>query len=187
MRLSRDQSATMAYGGLGLVLGLALGAAGGLSRRSPRAAIAAGVIGLVLGGAGAPGRPRHCCPPTTPPCASASDEDHNNDLVRALWTHGGIWTTVGAAAGLALGIGLGGGARMARATIGGILGAVFAAVIYEFGGAVVFPVAETFRPMAIEPAPRLFANLVVGLCVAAGALLVADHLTLNRAASKPDR
>ena len=110
----------------------------------------------------------------------ASDEDHNNDLARALLTHGGIWIAVGAAAGLALGIGLGGGARMARATIGGILGAVLAAVIYEFGGAIVFPVAETFRPMAIAPAPRLFAHLVVGLCVAAGALLVADHLTLRR-------
>src|SRR5262245_13503813 len=34
LSISRDQTATLAYGGLGMVLGLALGAAGGLSRRS---------------------------------------------------------------------------------------------------------------------------------------------------------
>ena len=51
---------------------------------------------------------------------------------------------VGAAAGLALGLGLGGG-RVARAIIGGILGAAVAAVIYEFGGAVVFPLDRTYH------------------------------------------
>jgi Protein of unknown function (DUF2613) len=187
MRVSRDQSATLAYGGLGMVLGLALGVAGGLARRSLGPAIAAGVVGLVLGGAAGAGMTRVLLPFYHATRAAASEADQNNDLALALRTHGGIWLAIGAAAGLALGIGLGGGARMARALIGGILGAGVAAVIYEFGGAVVFPVAETFRPMAYQMIPRLLAHLAVALCVAAGALLVADHLALRRSTPRPDR
>jgi hypothetical protein len=184
MGVSRDQSATLAYGGLGMVLGLTLGVAGGFARRSPRAAIAAGVVGMVLGGAG---MTRVLLPFYHATRAAASEADQNNDLALALRTHGGIWLAIGAAAGLALGIGLGGGARMARALIGGILGAGVAAVIYEFGGAILFPVAETFRPMAKETLPRLSAHLAVALCVAAGALLLANHLAVRRSTPRPDR
>src|SRR4051812_22383269 len=46
MGIARDRAATLAYGGLGMLLGLALGAAGGLIRRSSRAAVAAGLTGL---------------------------------------------------------------------------------------------------------------------------------------------
>jgi hypothetical protein len=185
--VAEDQSAALAYGALGMVLGLALGVAGGLTRRSPRASIAAGVVGLVLGGAAGAGMTRVLLPIYHATRAALSEADHNNDLALALRTHGGIWLAIGAAAGLALGIGLGGGARMARALIGGIIGAGIAAVIYDFGGGILFPVAETFRPMAIEMIPRLSAHLAVALCVAAGALLVADHLTLRRATPRPDR
>jgi hypothetical protein len=187
MGVSRDQSATLAYGGLGMVLGLALGVAGGLARRSMGAAIAAGVVGMVLGAAAGAGMTSLLLPFYHSTRATLQEADHNNDLALALRTHGGIWLAIGAAAGLALGIGLGGGARMARALIGGILGAGVAAVIYEFGGAILFPVAETFQPMAKEMIPRLSAHLAVALCVAAGALLVADHLTLRRATPRPDR
>ena len=65
--IAGDQIAALAYGGLGMVLGVALGVAGGLARRAPVAAIAAGVTGLVLGGAAAQGRPPCWCPCTTPP------------------------------------------------------------------------------------------------------------------------
>jgi hypothetical protein len=185
--VSHDQSTALAYGGLGMILGLTLGVAGGLARRSPGAAIVAGFVGVVLGGAAGAGMTRVLLPFYHTTRAALSEEDHNSDLALALETHGGIWLAVGAAAGLALGIGLGGGARMARALIGGILGAGVAAVIYEFGGAVLFPVSETFRPMAIAMLPRLSAHLAVALCVASGALLIADHLSLRRATPRPDR
>ncbi len=185
--VSRDQSAALAYGGLGMVLGLALGVAGGLARRSPRASIAAGVVGLALGGAAGAGMTRVLLPVYQATQAAATEEDRNTDLVLALRTHGGIWLAVGAAAGLALGTGLGGGARMARALIGGVIGAGAATVIYEFGGAILFPVAQTFRPMALQMVPRLCAHLAVASCVAAGALLVADHLALRRTKPKSDR
>src|SRR5262249_21047062 len=46
MSSARDSAAALTYGGLGALLGLALGAAGGLSRRRPRAAALAGLCGL---------------------------------------------------------------------------------------------------------------------------------------------
>jgi hypothetical protein len=187
MGISRDRSAALAFGGLGMILGLALGVAGGLARRSPGAAIAAGVVGMVLGGAAGAGMTSFLLPFYHSTRAALSEADHNNDLALALQTHGGIWLAVGAAAGLALGIGLGGGARMARAFFGGIMGAGVAAAIYEFGGAILFPLAETFRPMAKELIPRLSAHLAVALCVAAGALLLANHLALGRTTPRPDR
>ena len=55
VRESQDRTATVSYGVLGALLGLALGAAGGLARRSPRAAITAALIGLVLGAAAGAG------------------------------------------------------------------------------------------------------------------------------------
>jgi hypothetical protein len=180
-RESMDRAAALAYGGLGMVLGLALGAAGGLARRSPVAAVAAGLAGLVLGGAAGAGATLAVLPSYHAALAARPDEDKENNLTPALMTHGGIWIAVGAAAGLALGLGLGGTGRIARATLGGILGACLAAAIYEFAGAIAFPTAETFRPMAFAPAPRLLAHLSVALCVAAVALGVADYVTFRRA------
>jgi hypothetical protein len=186
MRISRDRAATLAYGGLGAVLGFALGAAGGLARRSTRAAIAAALTGVVLGGAAGAGATMSLLPSYHAARASAPDEEVTNDLALALRTHGGIWLAVGAAAGLALGLGLGGGARIARATIGGILGAALAAVAYEFAGGVMFPVGETFRPMAATAAPRLLAHLSVALCVSAGAFWAVQHLRLSRVSARRD-
>jgi hypothetical protein len=180
MRISRDRSATLAYGGLGAVLGLALGVAGGLIRRSVSAAVAAGITGLVLGGAAGAGTTWAILPYYHSTRAQATDETKTNDLGLALMTHGSIWIAVGAAGGLALGLGLGGGGRIARAALGGILGGILAAAVYEFAGAIAFPTEQTFRPMAISPVPRLLAHLAVAICVAVGAFGVADYLTIGR-------
>jgi MFS family permease len=180
--ISRDKSAALAYGGLGMVLSLALGAVGGLARGSPLAGVAAAIAGLVVGAAAGAGTTVVVLPSYHAARAAATEDDFNQDLALALRTHGTIWIAVGAAAGLALGLGLGGGANVARAMIGGILGAALAAAIYEFAGAIVFPLAQTFRPMAADVVPRLMAQLSVALCVAAGAFGAARHLRLNRAA-----
>jgi hypothetical protein len=180
MKIARDRAAAVAYGGLGAVLGLALGAAGGLARGSPRAAVAAALAGMVLGAAAGAGATLAVLPSYHAARAAAPDADITNDLALALRTHGGIWAAVGAAVGLAFGLGLRGGARIARAIIGGVLGAALATVVYEFAGAVVFPVAETFRPMAAAPAARLLAHLSVAVCAAAGACWAAFHLHLRR-------
>jgi hypothetical protein len=182
MSVSRDRAAVLAYGALGAALGLALGAASGLTRRSARAGIAAGVTGLVL--AGAAGALATVCvlPSYHAARAAALDEDATKDLALALRTHGVIWVAIGGAAGLVLGLGLGGAAKTARATFGGMLGACLAAVTYEFVGAIVFPGGETFRPTAAMLAPRLLAHLSVALLVSAGALWAVNHVRLRRAA-----
>jgi hypothetical protein len=180
-RIASDRAAALASGGLGMLLGLALGMAGGLTRGSSRAAIAAAIAGLVVGGIAGAGTTALVLPRYHAARAAATDEDANLDLGLALATHGAIWIAVGAAAGLALGLGLGGGARVGRAVVGGILGAGLAAVLYEFAGAVAFPLSETFRPVAKTPGPRLLAHLGVAICVAVAAYWAAHHLSLRRA------
>lgn len=185
MVASHGKIAALSYGALGMLLGLALGVVGGLARRSPVAAVAAGLTGLVLGGAAGAGTTIVVLPYYNASRVGVSDEDYNKDLGTALCTHGAIWVTIGVTAGLALGIGLGNRGRVFRAVVGGILGAVVGAVIYEFGGAVFFPLAETFRATPVQIVPRLLAHLTVALCIAAGALFFADHLTLRRATPGP--
>jgi hypothetical protein len=178
VRESQVRTATLSYGALGALLGMALGAAGGMARRSPGAAITAALIGLVLGAAAGTGTTFLLLPWYYALHAVPSPDNATQELCLALATHGGIWVAVGTAAGLALGLGLGGG-RVARTIIGGILGAALAAAIYEFGGAVVFPLDRTLQPMAMQPGPRLLAHLAVALCVSAGTLWAADHLSLR--------
>jgi hypothetical protein len=179
IRVSQDQTATFSYGVLGAFLGLALGAAGGLERRSPRAVITAALLGLLLGAVAGAGTTFLILPWYRAAYALPSPDNANQQLGLALATHGGIWMVIGAGAGLALGLGLG-GRRFARAAFGGILGAAIAAVIYEFVGAVEFPLERTYLPTAMAPVPRLLAHLTVAICVSAVSLWAAYDLTLRR-------
>jgi hypothetical protein len=183
MRRSKDLHAAIAFGSLGMLLGLALGAAASLTRSSTRGALAAGLAGLVVGGSTGVGVTLLVLPWYHAARAAATDENMNLDVGLALATHCCIWSAVGAAAGLALGAGLGGGSRIARAMIGGILGAALAAVAYEFTGAIAFATAETFRPMAATWPPRLMAHALVALFTASGALWAARNLRLSRGGS----
>jgi hypothetical protein len=177
--VSQDRIAASSYGVLGAALGLALGAAGGLSRRSPLATILAALVGLLLGAAAGAGTTFLFLPLYHAAYDTPSTDNATQQLGLALVTHGVIWMAIGAVAGLALGLGLGGG-RGARAIVGGILGAAAAAVIYEFAGAVGFPLDRTYLPTALAPVPRLLAHLAVAFCVPACALWAAYDLTLRR-------
>jgi hypothetical protein len=170
-----------------MVLGLARGAAGGIARHSTRTAIAAALAGLVLGAAGGAGATALILPAHHAARAKAHDEDITNDLALALRTHGAIFLAIGAAAGFALGLGLGGRTPLAPAVIGGIAGAALAAVVYELGGALIFPTTETFRPVAPAPAPRLLAQHSVARFVSAGACWAIHHLRLRHATPCPDQ
>lgn len=177
---SRDRATALTYGVLGAALGLVLGLSGGLIRKSPTAAITAGLLGLVLGDALGMGASHFLLPRYHASRAKATDDDYTQDIGLALVTHGGIWIAAGAAAGLALGIGLGGGSRPIRGAFGGMIGAAIAVIIYEFGGAIAFPLDETFRPMAATVQARLLAHLTVALCVSLAALWASFHLSLAR-------
>jgi hypothetical protein len=180
--LFSDRAAAAVYGGLGLLLSLALGAAGGFARRSIRAAIAAGFIGMVVGGTAGAATPYLVLPLYNAARIATTDDDNNIDLGLSMRTRGAIWLAIGAAAGVALGVGLG-GAAVVRAAIGGILGALLATVTHEIGGALVFPLSETFRPLSVTPTARLTDHLLIALCVATGAFWAVQHLRLRRASA----
>jgi hypothetical protein len=149
----------VSFGAQGAALGLGLGLAAGLARRSVRSGIVAGVIGLVLGGAAGAGAARLLMP-------FYYANVRANSPVYSLIVHGGIWAAVGAAAGLAFGMGLGGRDRTIRALLGGVGGALVATVVYELAGILLFPLAQTDRPISLTPATRLLARLIVAVFVA---------------------
>jgi hypothetical protein len=88
--------------------------------------------------------------------------------------HGGIWAAVGAAAGLAFGLGLGGRGRWARGALGGLLGGVAATMVYELVGALAFPIDKTSQPVSATVVTRFFAQFAVAVLAAAGAALGVD-------------
>ncbi len=159
---ARSREATLAFGMLGGALGLAMGLAGGLARRSARAATIAAAVGLPLGIAVG----------VVPalvllPIADANREQLSDGLALPLLIHIGLWSAIGAAGGWVLGFGAGG--RAVRAGLGGLLGAGVAILIYEFVGALAFPLAQTGRPLAATWGTRLLARLAVATLAAGGA------------------
>ncbi|QEH34518.1 hypothetical protein OJF2_30580 [Aquisphaera giovannonii] len=176
---SEFRTAIASNGTFGALLGLALGGAGGLARRSARAALWAGLIGLVLGGAAGAMGASLLVPLYNALHAPPSPDNATEEFFLAMATHGGMWAAVGGAAGLALGLGLG-GRRAAPSLIGGLLGALVAATLYELCGPVPFPQERTLQPLGPRPELRLFACLATALLSSAGALWASEHLSLRR-------
>jgi hypothetical protein len=106
--------------------------------------------------------------------AVASSEDNlSSDMVVPLIFHGSMWICAGAFAGGAFGFGLGGVNRAIRGAIGGALGALLATVVYDFIGALFFPLAETAGPISTAWPARLIAVMGVAMLVSVGAILAA--------------
>ena len=157
--------ATLAYGLQGAILGLALGLAGAAVRRSAGVAPAAALVGLIGGGAAGAGVSFGLFP-----IFFRYLDPISGDLLLPLIAHSAVWSAVGAAGGLAFGIGRGGGpGRIAWAVLGGLAAAALGAVACEFLGAFIFPQAKTDMPVAAEPAARLLAITLFCLSTAAGA------------------
>jgi hypothetical protein len=175
-RDARLYSATLTYATMGGFLGLAMGLAGGLLRRSALAAARAAIAGFVLG---------------TIAVASASvplvsyfyqaRDPQSTDLVLPLFTHGAIWSAAGAIGGLALGLGLGGAGRWKATMVGAIVGAAAATIVYEIVGALAFATAKTDLPLSASLTTRGMAQLLVATLAAIGAVL-ALHQTATREA-----
>lgn len=162
------RNATLAFGVLGGSLGMALGGAGGLLRGSTRRAAMAALVGLALGiGAGVASS--LVVLPFYNRVMTLADETNAGDLVTPLLTHGAIWSAIGAACGLAFGIGVGGRSILVRAMLGGLLGGAVGAAVYELIGAIAFPLDHTAQPLSSSWESRLLARQSVALLVAAGA------------------
>jgi hypothetical protein len=163
---SETLEASFAFGSLGAVLGLTLGLAGGSARGSARAALIAAIVGSLLVGVAGAGMSRVLLPIYF----RVLDPDHG-DLTLAILILGGIWPLIGAAGGVAFGIGLGEPGRAVRAVYGGLLGALVGLLLYEIVGAVVFPFDKTSNPLSATWHTRLFARLAVSILASAGAAM----------------
>jgi hypothetical protein len=162
-RVSAERkNASLANGILGCSLGLALGLAGGLARRSTKAASACSIAGSLIGlgvGVGA----SEAILPIYFHQVDKAQEALSHDLILPLLIHCGIWSAIGAAGGVSLGLGLGLKKRIASVAFAGLIGGALGAGVYELIGALAFPTSLTTDPLAIYWAPRLMGKLAVTL------------------------
>ncbi len=177
-RDARLYSASLTFATMGGFLGLTMGLAGGLARRSGVAGARAAILGLLLGTA-----------------ATASlalvlvsvffkrHDPQSGDLVFPLLTHGAIWSAVGAIGGLAFGLGVGGQGRWKVTLVGGFVGAVTATIVYEIVGALAFASSKTDLPVSSSIATRALAQLLVAILSAVGAVLVLNQSAKRKASS----
>jgi hypothetical protein len=158
------KNATRMFGAFGALLGLMLGLAGGWARGNARAAWSAGASGLIAGlvtGAAGPAlivRAYHHW-----------QSDGADDLIVSMAMHSGLLISLGAAGGLALAIGSGNMRRLAHAALGGAVGAVLGAVVYDLIGAFAFPFANTADPLATTAAARFLELIIPAIAIALGA------------------
>jgi hypothetical protein len=151
------------FGGL---LGLFLGWVGGWARSSTGAAVTAGLVGAGAGALVGGGTPILVLP-----IYAQYRQIHGGDLAASLVMHGSLWVGIGVAAGLALGLGVGGSLRALKAAAGGFLGALCGALIFDFLGALVFPLEETGLPTSSTARTRLLARILVAVMTALGATI----------------
>jgi hypothetical protein len=156
----RTSAAT--YGVLGGLLGLLLGLLGGATARNARRAAMAGGAGLAVGALLGAGIPWATLPAFEPWRAGGEEA-----LLPALLMHAAFWVPIGAAGGLALGLGRQG--RALPAAAGGAAAALVASVVYELCGAMLFPTAATAEPVSATWGTRLLAHVLVATFAAAGA------------------
>ena len=166
------KNAGLAFVILGAALGAGLGLAGGVVHRSRRAALKAGLLGLLMGAAAGALVSLAVLPPYNAYKARNADEALR-DLVTPLLVHMAIWSSIGAASGLAFGLGLGERFRLPVIVQAALAGAALGAVIYELVGALAFPTAQTARFVSTTWQTRLFARLAVSVLTAAAAALAA--------------
>jgi hypothetical protein len=168
------RNAGLAMGLMGATVGLAFGLAGGLARGSARAGAVAALLGLVLGAAAGAGAALAAVP-LAAGVREREPGDMSAEMASSLLVHGLPWAAVGGVGGLAFGIGLGGRARASRGLLGGLLGAVAGAFLYEIIGALALPGTKTVEPIAATWGIRLLAQLLAVVPAAAGvAALVPD-------------
>jgi hypothetical protein len=161
------KNAVLAFGSLGGVLGMALGVGAGVARHAPRSAAMAALAGLMLGALAGAGTAAIVLPP-----ALRSRSFREDDLLWPFLVHAALWTPIGAAGGMAFGLGAGRrGSALAASALGGALGALFGTAAYELIGGLAFPIARTDDVISLTWPTRLIARLGVTLGAAAGAAL----------------
>jgi hypothetical protein len=155
-------------GTFGALLGAGMGLAGALSRRSwRRALVVAGIGGAAAALAGI------LMPWVVLPPYHQAEMHAAGDLTRSVLMHLELWVLLGAAAGLAWGIGQPEPRRWLATLVGGAVGAALGILLYDVLGAFLFPLAETGKPVSAAWQTRLMAFLLVGGSTVFGVLAAA--------------
>jgi hypothetical protein len=166
-------STAVAFGTLGGLLGLALGLAGGMAAGSLRSGIAGGFLGMVLAAGGAVLLSYLIVPYYYKFLSPTSG------LEIPLLSHGAILAILGAASGLALGVGLGGRHVAIRTLLWALSGAIIATIVFEIIGALAF--MQEAEP-SLVPSDRV----ARGLLDLSTALLVAGFAAFGAASARSD-
>ncbi len=173
------KNATLTFVILGTILGLFLGAAGGILRAAPLRAVLAGFAGIILGGLSAG--------LASWPLLGIYYRQHvpdPNDLLFPLLVLGGIWSVIGAAGGLAFCLGGGGSRHLLNAASSAFLGVLLATVVYEVIGITVFPDSHPTDPLTLSSPLRMLARVLVCTSAAVGAAMAS--YPVRGARLKPD-
>jgi hypothetical protein len=159
---SDARNSATAFGVLGGAIGLFLGLAGGLERRSIGSAAKAGCVGLVLGvtvGAVLP-------LVLVVPYLRMLNRRTADDLFLSLALHAMLWGPLGAVGGLAFGIGRGRSGQTLRLIVGGLMGAIVGTIAYDAIGGAITPLAGTADAISTTWPTRLLARLLVAISAA---------------------
>ncbi len=168
-------NAGLAFSILGGSVGTSLGAAGGLARGSARKAAIAALMGLVVGAVGVAGMSGALLAPFSSYRFHHPDEA-SKDLLFPLLVRAAIWTTAGISGGLAFGIGAGDRRMVAKAALGGAVGALIGAVAFDLTSVMVVSGTNTAGLVSATWEARLAARLAVAVFAAAGvAMAVVDR------------
>ena len=168
-------SASATFTALGAILGLGLGLAGGLARRSASGGARAALLGCVVGSAAGVSASLLVLPNFF-----RAHDPQSQDLALPLITLGSIGLAVGAAGGLAFGVGLGGRDRWLKSLVGGLVGAGLGTVVYEVVGAIAFPAGKTELPISHTLATRAMFHVLVAASAAVGSALALGLTTGKR-------
>jgi hypothetical protein len=178
--IKTEQTAAIAtavrqYAAFGALLGLALGAVGGPVRH----AVSGALLGLALGAAAGA-----CASFVGVPVFFRVRYSFFDEVIPSFLLHGAIFSAIGGAAGLAFGIATGRrGGGLARAFLGGVLGALLGTAAYEIITSVLFANSDGGEPIPGSPATRMLARLLVATSTAAGVLAASS--ARRRASSQP--
>ncbi len=168
MAVTVPRNVAIAYGTLGALLGFTMGLAGGMARRSAGIGLAAALGGALLGTvAGA------ALSFALVPYFMASFDPTQPTLMKMILTRGGIWAAIGAAAGLAFGLGSGHRWHLVRVLLGGFLGAIAGTIAFEVSNALIDPLGKNDQTIPTTLLARLLAYLCVAVGVAVGIALTA--------------
>lgn len=162
------QTSAVAFGALGLSLGLLFGISGGLSRRPIRAgrmALASGVGGLLGAGLGV-----SVALGLVPIVMDARLRYSDPPIWYGIVHHLTAAAPLGLIAGLAFSIGLGDRRMVLRAALAAMGGAIAGSVASDILGAIAFPLARTDSPLAETMTSRFTARLLVTIGTAAALL-----------------